>query len=153
MHLLKPPLYQRGFALMEVMVSISILTICIFGMLGSTASAMKQQRLASHRAQTARALQQVAEPLLFQSGNLNNIQTALGTGWPKTVVEGRKTYSINLVAIRNYENVLIENGSHQPDPAVISPTDSPITVTLSAVVPNETNLTVGTVYSTYSLKW
>lgn len=138
---------QSGFALMEVLVSIAILTIVIFGLMASNVVAIKQQKLAAGRAEAFSILQEVITPVLYQKGNFAAIQASLSTGWPKTVTKHSKQYNVEIVSIKNYDNTLIANA------AAIAPTDSPITITLKTTVRNEVNISKTIIYGTYTLKW
>lgn len=110
---------QGGFSLIENMVSIMLLGLLAFGFIASSVTAIGMKKAGLQRSAAARAASTAMEPVFYQRGNRNGLQSALAT-FPKSITESEthQTYLVSITAINDHAGAAV-NPSALPANGVI----------------------------------
>lgn len=94
---------QRGFSIIEGMVSMLVLSITAFGFLGSTVVSMSMKRTGMERSSAARAADSAMESLFYNKGNRDGLVLAM-SNFPKQITSQgtSKAYTVSLLSMHDH---------------------------------------------------
>jgi prepilin-type N-terminal cleavage/methylation domain-containing protein len=139
---------QRGFTLIEVMVSLVVFSLGLLGIGLYTSSGLKASTVSQVRATSVYAASLAMEPVLYQT-RADCLSNVLGT-FPRTVTSdnGKDKYTVNLVRASDGGGTQI--AANNGIAAASSTWISPVTITLG--IPYEGgNSKVYTAYPSYTV--